>query len=982
MLMKHKLLAMAIATACFGACAVANAATAPAAQQQDTQATSQGTTTGTSANSQSDGQNKKDKEKAKQMQAVQVNGFVSSIENSTALKKNADTIVEAVSAEQVGKLPGASIADALGRLPGIAAQDVDGRPQVLNIHGLGPDFSNVLINGGQQVSTNNNRDVALDQYPSSWFDNVVVHLSPEADLIGQGMAGTTDMHTIRPLDKSGPEAAVNAKYIWNSMSQLSPGEGEGVSNKGYNVNGVWVDQFADHTFGVTLGVDLENNPTQIEHQAPWGYLADSNGDQVIGGSKNYGITDSMKRNGLLATFEWQPNEHYTSTLDLTYDNFKETQVAKGMELPFLWGNGAIKPGPTLVPGNVENGFVQSGTYQNIDPVIRNDFNSTTARVYNFNWDNKFTINEDWSIDADANYSRATRQDVNLESYSGTGYYDAAAGTRGQPGNFGFAELPDGMLYAVPSLDYTQGVVLTDPQAWGSGSNVVQAGFINAPHTVDWLANFRVAVERDFDSGIFSSLKFGLSDTTRTKTYNITQDFLTLGGGTLSSGNAVMTAPFSGSTCSPLAWMGMGSEECYNPFSLIDNGTLVEVPTFMSSLPLPPDWRVHERDFNPYLQFNLDTTLGAVALRGNFGIQVDHTNQTSDGERVAPGSSLTGGQTQLIPVTGGTSYTRYLPSANLIFGFTDNDDLRVSAARTMAQPRMDQMNASQSVSGNITNLASTNPNQAFFSSTGGNAGLLPTMADNYNISYEHYFSGPITGGYQCNDADQKNSDLCRNGGGGGYVAVSAYFLSLHDYIDPNAAYLYDFSAFIPNYLTSAQQAQLGTPYGIVSGPTNDGHGFIRGEEVTLNLPFNLLTPVLDGFGTILTGTHNDSSLVYGSNPTPITVPGLSKWVAHGTLYYQHDGFEARISDDYTSSFLGEVSGISASRIEQTLKGGSTYDAQVSYTFSSGTFKNLTLIATGSNLSNKIFSTYQNNDPRQVLIWERYGRTYSLGASYKF
>ncbi|MBD8899598.1 TonB-dependent receptor [Rhodanobacter sp. DHG33] len=981
MLMKHKLLAMAIATACIGTCTVASAATAAAsaAQPQDTQTSSQ-STTGTDSTSTDN--TKKDKEKAKQMQAVQVNGFVSSIENSTALKKNADTIVEAVSAEQVGKLPGASIADALGRLPGISAQNVDGRPQVLNIHGLGPDFSTVLVNGGQQVSTNNNRDVALDQYPSSWFDNVVVHLSPEADLVGQGMAGTTDMHTIRPLDKSGPEAAVNAKYIWNSMSQLAPDEGTGVSNKGYNVNGVWVDQFADHTFGVTLGVDLENNPTQIEHQAPWGYLADSNGDQVIGGSKNYGITDSMKRNGLLATFEWQPNEHYTSTLDLTYDNFKETQVAKGMELPFLWGNGAIQPGPTLNPTNVVNGFVQGGVYSNIDPVIRNDFNSTTARVYNFNWDNKFTINEDWSIDANANYSRATRQDVNLESYSGTGYYDAAAGTRGQPGYFGFAELPDGMLYAVPSLNYTQGVVLTDPEAWGAGNNVVQAGFINAPHTVDWLANFRIAVERDFNSGIFSSMKFGLSDTTRNKTYNITQDFLTLGGGTLSSGTAVMTAPFSGSNCSPLAWMGMGSQECYNPFSLIDNGTLVEVPTFMSSLPLPPNWRVHERDFNPYLQFNLDTNLGAVALRGNFGIQVDHTNQTSDGARVAPGSSLTGGQTQLIPVTGGTSYTRWLPSANLIFGFTDNDDLRVSAARTMAQPRMDQMNASLAISGSIANLSSTNPSQSYFSSTTGNARLLPTMADNYNISYEHYFSGPITGGYQCNDADQKNSDLCRNGGGGGYVAVSAYFLSLHDYINPSEGSLYDFSAFIPSYLSPAQQAQLGTPYGTATMPTNDGHGFIRGEEATLNLPFNLLTPVLNGFGTILTGTHNDSSLVYGGNPTPITVPGLSKWVAHGTLYYQHGGFEARVSDDYTSSFLGEVSGISASRIEQTLKGGSSYDAQVSYTFESGTFKNLTLIATGTNLSNKIFSTYQNNDPRQVLIWERYGRTYSLGASYKF
>jgi len=979
MVLKHNVLAMAVASVCLGMCAVANAGTAPlAGQQQDTQAQSQ-----SSSNTTADKSDKSDKNggkrEVKKMAAVEVNGFVSSIENSTALKRNASTIVEAVSAEQVGKLPGVSIADTLGRLPGLAVQTVDGRPQVLTIHGLGPDFSTALINGGQQVSTSNNRDVQFDQYPSSWFDNVVVHLSPEADLVGQGLAGTVDMHTIRPLDKSGPEAAVNAKYIWNGMDQLS--SGSGVSNKGYNLNGVWVNQFADHTIGVTLGVDLENNPSQVEHQAPWGYLDDGNGDNVIGGSKNYGITDSMKRNGFLATVQWQPNEYYTGTLDLTYDNFKEVQWARGMEVPFLWGNGAISPGPTVVPGNVSNGFVQSGTYENINPVLRNDYNSTTARVYNFNWDNKFKINDNWSADLDANYSRATRHDVNLESYSGTGYYDATNGTRGTTGNFGFSELGNGMLYLDPSLDYGSGMVLTDPQAWGSGNDVVQAGFINAPHTVDWLGNLRFGMERDFVSGPFSSMVFGVSRSTRNKTYNIDQDFLTLGGGFLSGGNAVLTAPITGgSSCSPLSWMGIGSMTCYNPFALIANGSLTEVPVFMSSLPIPPNWKVRETDLNPYLQFNLDTYLGSVSLRGNFGIQIDRTHQTSTGERVAPNSNVTGGQTELIPVSGGTTYTRYLPSANLIFGLTDNDDLRFSAARTMAQPRMDQMNASQSVSGNITQLSSTNPNQAFFSSSGGNAKLLPTMADNYNVSYEHYFSGGR--GYQCNSTDQKNSDLCRSGGGGGYFAVSGYFLKLKDYIDPNAAYLYDFSAFIPSYLNASQQAQLGTPYGIVSGPTNDGHGYVKGAQVTLNLPFNLIAQPLDGFGIILTGNRTKSSLVYGDNPSPITVPGLSKWVANGTLYYQHDGFEARVSDSYRSDFLGEVSGISASRIEQTLKGGSSYDAQVSYSFQHGSFKGLTLIATGSNLSNKIFATYQNNDPRQVLIWERYGRTYSLGVSYKF
>ena len=963
MVLKYNVLAVAIASVCFGMCATAYAGTAPSTgQQQDAQEQAQSPSADKAAKS-TDADAKR---KTQKLKTVEVNGFISSIENSTALKRNASSIVEAVSAEQIGKLPGVSIADTLGRLPGLAVQTVSGRPQVLTIHGLGPDFSTALINGGQQVSTSNNRDVQFDQYPSSWFDNVVVHLTPQANLIGQGLTGTVDMHTIRPLEKNGPEAAVNAHYIWDGMSQQV--DGPGVSDRGYNLNGVWVNQFADHTLGVTLGVDIESNPAQIQHQAPWGYPTDANGNAVIGGSKNYGISDSMKRRGALATVQWQPNEHYTGTVDLTYDNFKEVQQAKGMEFPLFWGNAALQPG-----GNVQNGFIQSGTYDGVKAVIRNDYNSTSARVYNFNWDNKFTINEDWSADLDANYSRATRRDVNLESYSGTAF----GANNGARDTLGFVERGDGLFYVNPSLDYGSGMVLTDPQGWGGGNDVVQAGFINAPHTVDYLANLHLAVERSFSSGPFSSMEFGVAHSTRNKTYHIDQNFLTLGGGTISGGNAVETAPFSGTGCSPLAWMGVGAQTCYNPFDLIRDGTLVSVPTFGSSLSLPPNWKVREKTWTPYLQFNLDTYLGGISLRGNVGVQAQHSSQRAEGERTAPGSAVTGNAITLIPVVGSASYTKVLPSANLIFGFGDNDDLRISAARTLARPRMDQMNASFAVKGDTTKLQSTDPNQAYFSETSGNPELRPTMADNYNVSYEHYFSGG--NGYECNAADSKNSDLCHSGG---YFALSGYFLKLTDYINPNEAYLYDFSSFLPFGLTPAQQAQLGTTLGTVSGPTNDGHGYVKGAQVTLNLPFNLFTPALNGFGAIFTGNRTNSSLVFAGNSTPITVPGLSKWVANGTLYYQHDGFEARVSDSYRSSFLGEVSGISASRIEQTIQGGSTYDAQVSYSFDSGALKGLTLIAQGSNLSNKTFITYQNNDPRQVLTWERYGRRFDIGVSYKF
>jgi len=223
-----------------------------------------------------------------------------------------------------------------------------------------------------------------------------VYMSPSASLIGQGLSGTVDMRTIRPLEQSGPVAAVNAHYVWDSIDTLSPGPG--VSDHGYSVNGVYVNQFADHTFGVTLGVDLESNPAQIEHQAPWGYPNDANGDLVVGGSKNYGISDQLKRLGLLTTLQWKPSDNFTSTLDLTWDNFRETQQAKGMEFPLFWGAGVA-----LAPDNVQNGFVQGGVYSNVSPVVRNDYNKTRAKVWNIGWNNKLRFNEDWSAELDASY---------------------------------------------------------------------------------------------------------------------------------------------------------------------------------------------------------------------------------------------------------------------------------------------------------------------------------------------------------------------------------------------------------------------------------------------------------------------------------------------------------------------------------------------------------------------------------------------------
>ena len=134
----------------------------------------------------------------KQLESVKVVGIRRGIEAAIDTKQNATSIVESISAEDIGKLPDVSIAESLARLPGLAAQRVAGRAQAISVRGLSPDFATSLLNGRELVSTGDNRSVEFDQYPSELLAGVTVYKTPDAGLVGQGLSGTLDMQTVRP----------------------------------------------------------------------------------------------------------------------------------------------------------------------------------------------------------------------------------------------------------------------------------------------------------------------------------------------------------------------------------------------------------------------------------------------------------------------------------------------------------------------------------------------------------------------------------------------------------------------------------------------------------------------------------------------------------------------------------------------------------------------------------------------------------------
>lgn len=893
-------------------------------------------------------------------EGIVVTGIRASLDASASLKRRTPTIVESVSSEDIGKLPDVSIADSLARLPGVTAQRLEGRDQRLSIRGLGPDFSTTLLNGREQVTVGDNRGVEYDQYPSEFFKNVVVHKAADAGLIAAGIAGTVDLRMLRPLDQKGRVIALQARGQMNGMSSLNPDSG----NKGFRASAAYVDKNSDGTLGISIGVSATHTPSQNERYNAWGFPSVSNSDAalILGGAKPYVQSNMLKRYGAVATVEYQPSDNFHSTLDVLYSKFKETQHLRGIEFPLAWGRNGDNPqdGVLLQPGyTTRDGLVTGATFTKVHAIQRNDLNERDADNFSVGWNNQLKLSDKVRLTVDASYSHAKRTDFLLETYTGTGY------RRGGADDTVKVSLnPNGTFSIVPTLDYSNPAQfgITDPGGWGYNGTaaVVQAGFLNRPSFKDDLAALRASLDGEFSSGPFKSWETGVNYSHRKKTSAFTSYFLCPKGTgtncTVSSGTTqfapVPQAAILGSV--PLAYLGVPKMLAYNPLYVYNNS--LQAVYDNRPVSLVRDNRVTEDVMTGYAKLNIDSTLGGAPVTGSVGVQAVYTNQSSDGS-ISNFNSQTGVVT-IAPASAGAKFWRILPSASLAFEVGQGTFLKVAASRTLVRARLDQERVNQEFSVSLPNLASTDPNNSVFSSSGGNAALRPYLSTNFDISLEHYFTK------------------------GGYIAFAGYYKKLADYVNSAGGYYFDFAA-AKSSIPTALQSQIGTTIGRVTAPVNDGRGYIGGVEATLSLPFSVLTPALDGFGFFGSASYTDSGITLGTNPNPITLPGLSDWVGNATLYYEKSGFQVRANYRYRSTFLAEVAGLSANPTFRQAKAEGILDAQIGYDFQEGSpLYGLSIMFQAKNLTDRPFITYQNNDPRQVIDYQRYGRDYYVGVIYKF
>ena len=220
------------------------------------------------------------------VEEVVVKGIRKSQMEALDIKRDNVNFVDAISAEDVGKLPDRNIAEALQRVPGISIQRERGEGDFVSIRGLGPDFVRGTINGRTFTSGTESFDSTLngasaqttgratnfDVLPSEIIDTLEVYKSASAEQVEGGIGGVINVKTARPMTLGNAYGGTLRGQYGDFSKETDP------SGSAYFS---WTN---DENFGFLTAVSYSERNIREDLANTWGYRPpgsqtfDSNGD--------------------------------------------------------------------------------------------------------------------------------------------------------------------------------------------------------------------------------------------------------------------------------------------------------------------------------------------------------------------------------------------------------------------------------------------------------------------------------------------------------------------------------------------------------------------------------------------------------------------------------------------------------------------------------------------------------------------------------
>lgn len=870
-----------------------------------------------------------EEDESRQDTIVVVGSFQKSLSNALAEKRNADQVLDAVSAEDLGKLPDISIAESIARLPGVTANRDRGNATELSIRGLGPNLSNTLLNGREIATGDASRNIRYETYPAELLNGAYVFKSPKASLVEGGVGGTVDLRTIRPLDFGERRVVVNARASYFDLADdISDTE-----TGGFTGSISYVDQYLDDTLGVVLAYTRREQPiasarTNIFNSTPRQEFGNSNTaafdaagvERIPFGYEALVRGGDDDRDGVVAAVQWQPDDSFALNADFFYSGVDFVEEQRGFRFNFGNDAGGIEFGNQFSDVTGADGFVTGAT---VSPTagfggrIRNVneeftlFDDLYAGGVNFAW-----YNGPLTIVADVGYSKNERESqfvsVETEVHDVTGTpFEVTSGLSG-----------------------TFGTSSNDPASFGFNFDLSDPS-INLPSIVrvptadsieDELNNYALDLEYDLGDGFFTAINAGVRFTDREKSLIARSDFPFIDQGSRTAVPAdLLGQPLTGA--GSVSFPGTLTFDRAGVIDQLFGGIDPQQANFNTT----ESWEVEEQILAGYVSADFEGATGSLPFSGNLGVRVVSTETTSSSTFLENGAG-TGFVEVLTPFSVDNDYTHVLPSLNVSFFPADGHIIRVGLSKAIARAPLDDLNAG------VGEFDFGQP-EAF----GGNPLLDPFETNQLDLTYEWYFADDAA------------------------FTISGFYKD------------------IETFIVRETQTGVTLPSGAVGNftqPINGEGGAIQGFEVAYTQPLSFLPGLLDGLGLYANYTYVDSDIEVGPAFVEGTfpLPGLAENTLNTQIWYFKNGFEARLGYRYRDALPVELGDVPDQVLFNDSEG--ILDFQTSYEFAEGTsLDGLKLLFQANNLTDEPFQTYYSSENARGR-YEEFGTRYWLGFSYEF
>jgi iron complex outermembrane receptor protein len=950
---------------------------APVAQERATRS-AQGRSPGTQATENlGDDSNAQLADEGRSPEEIVVTGYRASLGSAQAIKRNSDAILDAIVAQDIGKLPDNTAAESLARVTGIQVNRSGDEVNQVLVRGL-PDVATTF--NGRDIFTAELRRSQLQDFPAGALAGLEVYKSGTADLLEPGLAGLINVRSRRPFDFT--EKFVIAGGVRGTYND---------QNKKYDPLGnILVSARSDTPLG-EVGVLINASYAQTQYRNAVRWASGNVPTEVPSGvtvspasvgrafriPERVGVyNDSGKRwrPAVNASAQWKPAANLEIYYDFLYQGYRGRGANDLFEASLLNNN------PTL-----SNVVLREGKTDQVQTLTKTGGERGQAyRSTNVNNTNTYQTagGAKWDVgrahlSTDLAY---TRSQYDSNEYS----FDMSQTTAPTMDVNFFVD--GGSAFSLPGYDRD------------NPANYRWRGYYESTYLVKGAGwQWRGDLDLDTDVSLFPKLQFGVRYTDRDASlergdrYAYTETLNIPLADTPAGALSLTQDAFRGDVQGWTSWLmptreGIeGNSPALREFSLqqlqrlvaanpTDGGYRDALARFQTpTVQLDPSraFFAKEKTYTFYGQTKYEFDIGSVRVDGLIGARVVNTVGRYSGrgnvpvvvngvvQRDANGVVVTALQS----LSTRDNYVDILPNASLRFRPTDKLQIRFGFTETRTKPDFGQLNPAVSINPNQSPL--TNPDGTPVTITndprfpanlqgrpdyfggGGNPNLLPLTSKNYDATVEYYFS--------------QNSSLTA------------------------AVFYRDLFGFLSNYT----QRFRDPVYGLleISAPANAGAGKIKGIEVGGQTFLDFLPGLLSGFGvqanvTYLEGKQRFPTDLSPANSTPpfVAIPGLSKWSYNAALFYEKGDVSTRLSYNGRSRFLNGNNVVNGVYFGEGTERISRLDFSFNYT----PIKQVTLTFDAANLLARPFRNFaQYGDDRSYPRDVRdEGRYYGIGARFRF